>query len=272
MRVWTRVTTGMAVELRYFNVMAKGIGPALVLEYSGIEWKGNKDLGFHGGLWADLKPKTPFGQLPMLTLPNGEIVAQTTAIINYIGKIAGTEGSGRDYALSQMLIGEAEDLYSLLQKFVPTSFVSIDKKLGVEAYTHFWAKTVGEHVGRLEVLCPSSGFGTTPGALYLFSILHQMVLACPGVHGGFWGATDEFRGLRQWYENTLDAPPTQKVAIAAMRICISVLAVHCCRRCRCSLGRAQWGRLYSTSSASTSSTLQHEAVAAGKNVSPGRCR
>jgi glutathione S-transferase len=201
----------MALELRYFNVMAKGLGPALVLEYSGLEWRGSKDLGFHGGLWQDLKPKTPFGQLPLLTLPTGEMIAQTTAIINYIGKTAGTEGSGSSYATSQMLLGEAEDLYALMQKFVPTIYVAIDKKLGVEAYNDFWLKTAHEHLEKINRLSGHDFLGTTlPGALYLFSILHQMVLACPKA-GGLWGVIDEFRGLRQWYQEILDAPQTQKV-------------------------------------------------------------
>lgn len=48
------------------------------------------------------------------------MIAQTTAIVNYIGMIAGTEGSGLDYAVSQMLIAEAEDLYAMTNKNVPT--------------------------------------------------------------------------------------------------------------------------------------------------------
>ena len=37
---------GAPFELRYFPVMAKGLGPTLVAEHSGQSWKGNKDLGF----------------------------------------------------------------------------------------------------------------------------------------------------------------------------------------------------------------------------------
>ena len=113
-------------ELRYFPVMAKGLGPTLVAEHSGQPWKGNKDLGFiarggpPGKNFADIKDTLPFGQLPLLTTSNGEKIAQTTAIVNYIGMVAGTEGSGRDYAVSQMLIAEAEDIYAMTNKNVPT--------------------------------------------------------------------------------------------------------------------------------------------------------
>ena len=51
-------------ELRYFPVMAKGLGPALVAEYSGLPWKGREALGFDAGKdWKTLKPTTPFGQV-----------------------------------------------------------------------------------------------------------------------------------------------------------------------------------------------------------------
>lgn len=34
------------LELLYFAVMAKGLGPALILQHSGLPWKGNSDLNF----------------------------------------------------------------------------------------------------------------------------------------------------------------------------------------------------------------------------------
>ena len=99
-------------ELRYFPLLAKGLGPALVLEHSGLRWRGNRDLPFSiGEHWAALKPTTPFGQLPLLSAPSiGLELAQTTAIITYIGRLARTEGDSHpEFALSQMLIAEAED-------------------------------------------------------------------------------------------------------------------------------------------------------------------
>ena len=32
--------------LRYFPLMAKGLGPALVAEFSGLPWIGSKDAGY----------------------------------------------------------------------------------------------------------------------------------------------------------------------------------------------------------------------------------
>jgi len=48
-----------------------------------------------------MKPKTPFGQLPLLTTVQEEgtppfHIAQTAAIINFVGKVSGMEGEVRE--------------------------------------------------------------------------------------------------------------------------------------------------------------------------------
>lgn len=200
-------------ELIYFPVMAKGLGPTLVAEWSGLQWVGNKDLGFvaRGGPpglnFADVKPKTPFGQLPLLTTAAGEMVAQTTAIINYIGMLAGTEGSGVEYAISQMLIAEAEDIYALLMRAVPTIVAPLNQGIkGDKAnYELFWNEKLPPHIANLERLCAKGrGFDATPGALYLFSIVHQLCLVVPAVLAGS-------PALSAWYAKTLNDPRTAKV-------------------------------------------------------------
>ena len=202
-----------AFELRYFPVMAKGLGPTLLAEFSGLPWAGNKDLGFvarggpPGKNFADIKASTPFGQLPLLTTLEGDLVAQTTAILNYIGMVAGTEGSGRAYAVSQMLIAEAEDIYAMTNRAVPTIVAPLNQGIkGDKAnYDLFFAEKLPPHLDNLERLCATgTGFGTTPGALYLFSILHQACLVVPAVIG----ARTELAG---WYSKTLNDPRVAKV-------------------------------------------------------------
>jgi hypothetical protein len=209
----TSMTTENRFELRYFPVMAKGLGPTLVAECSGIPWVGNKDLGFiarggpPGNNFADLKPSLPFGQLPLLTTAEGDMVVQTTAIINYIGMIAGTAGSGRDFAVSQMLIAEAEDVYAMLAKNVPTIVAPLNQGIkGDKAgYDAFWSEKLPPHLDNLERLCATgTGFGTTPGALYLFSILHQACLVVPTAIGAR-------TALAAWYSKTLNDPRVAKV-------------------------------------------------------------
>ena len=148
------------MELRYFPLLAKGLGPTLVLEHSGLPWAGNRDLPFSiAAEWASLKPVTPFGQLPLLQVAGLPPIAQTAAIINYVGRTAGTEGqSAADYAWSQMLLADAEDLYALMQKFVPTVYCQLSAagvetaKGDIDDYHRFWRELLPTHLSKLERL------------------------------------------------------------------------------------------------------------------------
>ena len=137
--------------LRYFALNAKGLGPALVAEYSGLPWKGNQGAEFDSSKdWKALKPDTPFGQMPLLTTADGLHIAQTTAIINYIGKQAKTEGDGTDYIMSQMCLAEGEDLYNLLVKLNPT--ILKPQKCPRAEYDAMWETTIPAHLAHLEKL------------------------------------------------------------------------------------------------------------------------
>mmetsp|Transcript_8570 Transcript_8570/g.9724 ORF Transcript_8570/g.9724 Transcript_8570/m.9724 type:complete len:278 (+) Transcript_8570:25-858(+) len=172
--------------LTYFAVMAKGLGPALVAAFSGLDWRGNRDTGFTGAQWAEMKKSgvTIFGQLPLLKTAEGLRVNQTTAILQYIGRKAGMQGATmEDYAMSLMLMAEGEDIYSVLQKYVPTQFVGLGEgaKGDRAAYDAFWEKSLAPHLTNLEnLLAAHSGSFTssnyTVGELYLWSMLHQACL------------------------------------------------------------------------------------------------
>ena len=186
-------------ELRYFPLNAKGLGPSLVLQHSGLKWSGNRDLPFSiDEHWAALKPTTPFGQLPLLSCPAiGLNLAQTTAIINYVGRVAGTEGAtDAAYAMSQMLIAEAEDIYNMMNKFLPMLYKqlstdSIITSKGTRAdYDKFFLELLPAQLEKLEKLSPfvartqerASGgsskraYTFLPGELHLFSMLYQLAM------------------------------------------------------------------------------------------------
>jgi len=144
--------------LTYFPLLAKGLAPALCAELSGISWKGSKDVGFSFEYWGqhkdEIKAKTPFGQLPMLETPEGMVIGQSIAICNYIGRVAGTEGANpAEFAMSQMLLAEGEDIYALMQKYQPTQFV----KSKAEDNSKFWAEVLPDHMKKLEALLKQLG-------------------------------------------------------------------------------------------------------------------
>merc|ERR1712050_533433 len=103
------------------------------------------------------------------------------AICNYIGKVGGLEGKDDlEYAMSQMLVAEGEDIYALLQKYQPTKFV---KEKG-EDNNKLWKELVPGEMKKLEkILSSTEGEGfcskATVGELYLFAMMHQMMLVSP---------------------------------------------------------------------------------------------
>jgi hypothetical protein len=176
---------------------------------------GNATLGFNVNTdWATMKPQAPFGQLPVLTVPAATAwasspyarsgdeacanIGQTTAIINYIGKTAGTEGdTAESFATSQQLLAEGEDLYLLGTKSLPTVYKRLsDPASGIitskgtaSDYATFWATILPAHLARLNRLCRGGSFQPPsrtaaqylPGELYLWNVLYQFHMIDPSV-------------------------------------------------------------------------------------------
>ena len=127
-----------SLRLIYFDVMAKGLQVTMVAHHSGLSWEGKPE----GFAWRDgpnaMKPKgvAPFGQLPLLFVGGDDVapVAQATAIAAVIGKLAGTDGAENtnDFAMSSMLVAEAEDMYAALQKGQPTLYAKIGSGVKTE--------------------------------------------------------------------------------------------------------------------------------------------
>ena len=121
-----------SLRLCYFDVMAKGLQVTMVAHHSGLEWQG-KPEGFS---WRDgpnaMKPSAPFGQLPLLFVGGDDKppVAQATAIASVIGKLANTDGGSdmNDFAMSNMLLAQGEDMYNALQKGQPTLYAKIGSR------------------------------------------------------------------------------------------------------------------------------------------------
>ena len=174
-----------SLRLVYFDVMAKGMQVTMVAHHSGLSWEGKPE----GFAWRDgekaMKPHAPFGQLPLLFVGGDDTapVAQTTAIAAVIGKLAGTDGAENtnDFAMSSMLVAEAEDIYAALQKGQPTLYAKIGSGVKTEqTHEELWTKSLPHHLGCLEKLCDVDGrftsTGVTSGEMFLWGVLHQVAL------------------------------------------------------------------------------------------------
>ncbi|XP_022116058.1 glutathione S-transferase 2 [Pieris rapae] len=76
------------VVLYYFPIKGLGEGLRMLLTYGGQKFE---DHRVPKDQWPEFKPKTPFGQMPVLEI-NGKKISQTLAIARYLGRKYGIAG------------------------------------------------------------------------------------------------------------------------------------------------------------------------------------
>jgi glutathione S-transferase len=70
-------------KLIYFNGRGRAEPARLILAYAGAQYN---DHRIESAEWPSLKPKTPFGQLPVLDIDNGKtLIGQSISIARYLG-------------------------------------------------------------------------------------------------------------------------------------------------------------------------------------------
>merc|ERR1712066_497497 len=85
--------TAMApkVKLTYFNLRAKGEPARLLLAYGGIKYQDYRVSFEDQTEWKAMKPKTPYGSLPLLEW-DGVCIAQSMAIARFLAREVGLAG------------------------------------------------------------------------------------------------------------------------------------------------------------------------------------
>eukprot|EP01059_Diplonema_ambulator_P031086 TRINITY_DN55_c0_g1_i9.p1 TRINITY_DN55_c0_g1~~TRINITY_DN55_c0_g1_i9.p1 ORF type:complete len:236 (+),score=92.84 TRINITY_DN55_c0_g1_i9:62-709(+) len=195
------------VHFTYFGIMAKGFGPALTLESHGVDWKATS-LALEG--WGPLKEsgKCPFGQVPILETEEYGVIAQSTAIMQYVGRVKeGAAGANiAEGIISDQLLGLADDFFAGLSKVQPTIFVK--EKAPADQVKAHWAEAVPKMLTYLEAFTKGkdafTSSGITVGELSLWAVLHQMVLIEPP-------CLNAFPNTKAFYTRILNLPATQKV-------------------------------------------------------------
>ena len=82
-----------SIKLTYFNLRGRGELPRLLLAYAGVSYEDERIVlpWVDPKPWTDLKPHTPYGQLPIM-LWNGEEIAQCLGVARFLAKEFGLAG------------------------------------------------------------------------------------------------------------------------------------------------------------------------------------
>lgn len=210
------------VTLYVWGYKALGFLPTLAMEVAGIDYIWYK---FDGDVkWEDVKPQTPFGQAPFLVHGNIKI-GQTGAITRYISRIGGLQGrTDEDFARSEMLLCEYEDIYNqfrkckynsgdkvkswneLLEGWLPTHLAMLEELLSEESVLF---TRMGPTVGDLAIFCGINiALDCQPRILDLFPKLQRFythVATLPSLQTYF------SQPMQRYFEREVAPPPPQVV-------------------------------------------------------------
>ncbi|KPJ10578.1 Glutathione S-transferase 2 [Papilio machaon] len=110
------------VTVTYFNVKGLGEGIRMLLAYGGQEFE---DIRVDKEQWAELKPKTPFGQMPLLEI-DGKQYAQCIAICRYLGRKYGLAGNTLE---EDLLIDQNMDFFNDIRMKAAAANYESDEKV-----------------------------------------------------------------------------------------------------------------------------------------------
>nr|XP_022903512.1 glutathione S-transferase-like [Onthophagus taurus]XP_022903513.1 glutathione S-transferase-like [Onthophagus taurus] len=107
----------MVPKLTYFNGKWMAELTRLLFSYGDVEFEDIRVI-HNSSEWESLKPKTPFGQLPLLE-ENGKVVCQSTAIARYAAKKVGLMGANDWENLEiDAIVDTISDLRFKMSRFV----------------------------------------------------------------------------------------------------------------------------------------------------------
>ncbi len=135
-------------RLTYFDMAAsRGEECRLAFAIAGVDFDDNR---LTREQWIALKPSTPFGSLPVLDLPGQPPIAQSNAILAYIGRTYGVHPTDPvEAARHEAVLSHVEDLRAKVA--VPSSLNEGAKKIAREQMAATtvptWASYVEAQIG-----------------------------------------------------------------------------------------------------------------------------
>jgi glutathione S-transferase len=136
-------------KLTYFDApVSRGEECRLALHIAGVDFEDNR---LKREEWAALKPKTPFGGLPLFELPGHPVLAQVNAILVLIGRRHGLHPKDDfEAARHEAMMCHVEDLRANVSPTIRIADESEKKKARealVASYLPTWGANVEKQLG-----------------------------------------------------------------------------------------------------------------------------
>ncbi len=136
-------------KLTYFDApVSRGEECRLALHIAGVDFE---DERIARDQWLALKPTTPFGSLPLLTMPDGRVLAQSNAILVFVGRRHGLHPKDDfEAAQHEAMMHYAEDLRAHVSPTMRITDEDAKKTAREELATTYlpqWASNVEKQVG-----------------------------------------------------------------------------------------------------------------------------
>jgi len=134
-------------KLTYFDApVSRGEECRLALHCAGVDFE---DVRIAGPNWPALKPKTPFGSIPILELPDRPPLAQCNAILVYIGREYGLHPTDNFAAARhEAVMCHVEDLRATIAPTLrmPDAEKQSARRALVATFIPTWAENVEKHI------------------------------------------------------------------------------------------------------------------------------
>ncbi|KAJ3025282.1 UNVERIFIED_CONTAM: hypothetical protein HDU68_007304 [Siphonaria sp. JEL0065] len=143
------------LKLTYFGIKARAEPIRLALAINDIPFE---DERITREQWVALKPTTPFGQVPILTVNESTVIAQSTAILRYVGKIGPLKLYPEDplkAAVVDQIISHIQDLETIFRP----SFMEQDLEKRLKIRTELAEKTLPPLLAALDAFIGAQGAG-----------------------------------------------------------------------------------------------------------------
>ena len=137
------------VRLTYFNLRARGEPCRLLLAYGGVKYEDTRIPYPPDVQWTRMKPKTDFGQLPILNWDGVEI-CQSMACARFIAREVGLAGN------TSMEQGQVDEIVDVIQDLI-NSWVKLYFAKDEAGLKNFADVTLQTALGQLEKKLESRG-------------------------------------------------------------------------------------------------------------------